>query len=169
MLKNVRSIPDVTFLHPGLDQLKVFLICLLKARRTFVLNVATNLLQKGLSSDRLIMLCLVFLILGICSRTEIMEVCWYMDSVLLKSDVENVLVPFFVCVCLSFLLWQGTLTIWVHLWPIRQNFWVLCRGECVGECASFYFGFCLILLCKLNSYTETYFFVVCRRNSCTEL
>lgn len=68
-----------------------------------MLNVTTNLLQKGLSSDRLIMLCLVFLILDISSRTEIMEVCWYVDSVLLKSDVENVLVCFFVCVCLSFL------------------------------------------------------------------
>lgn len=67
-------------------------------------NVATNLLQKGLGSDRVIMLCLVFLILGICSRTEIVEVHWYMDSVLLKSDVENVLVPFFcVCVCPFFL------------------------------------------------------------------
>lgn len=46
MLKSVRSISDVTFLQPDLDQLKVFLICLLKARRTFVLNVATSLLQK---------------------------------------------------------------------------------------------------------------------------
>lgn len=104
MLKSVRRIPDVTFLQPGLDQLKVFLICLFKARRTFVQNVATNLLQKGLGSDRVIMLCLVFLILGICSRTEIVEVHWYMDSVLLKSDVENVLVPLFcVCVCPFFL------------------------------------------------------------------
>lgn len=68
-----------------------------------MLNVATKVLQKGLGWDRLIMLCLVFLILDICSRAEIMEVCWYVDSVLLKSDVENVLVPFFVCVCLSFL------------------------------------------------------------------
>lgn len=104
MLKSVRSISDVTFLQPDLDQLKVFLICLLKARRTFVLNVATSLLQKGLGLDRLIMLCLVFLILDICSRTEIMRVCWYMDSVLLKSDVENVLVPFLcACVCPFFL------------------------------------------------------------------
>lgn len=63
------------------------------------MNVATNLLQKGLGWDRLIMLCLVFLILDICSRAEIMEVCWYMDSVLLKSDVENVLVPFILCAC----------------------------------------------------------------------
>lgn len=69
-----------------------------------MLNVATNLLQKGLGSDRVIMLCLVFLILGICSRTEIVEVHWCMDSVLLKSDVENVLVPLFcVCVCPFFL------------------------------------------------------------------
>lgn len=144
-----------------LHQVKVFLICLLGTRRTLVLNVATKVLQKGLGWDRLIMLCLVFLILDICSRAEIMEVCWYVDSVLLKSDVENVLVPFFVCVCLSFLHWQGTLTIWVQLWSIRQNFWVVCRGEWVGECVCFHFGFCLILLLKVNSYTETYFSVVC--------
>lgn len=55
---------------------------------------------------------------------------------------------FFVCVCLSFLSWQGTLTICVQLWPLRQNFWVVCRGEWVGERVSFYFRFCLILLFK---------------------
>lgn len=69
-----------------------------------MLNVATNVLQKGLVLARLIMFCLVFLILHICSRTEIMELCWYMDSVLLKSDVENVLGPFLcACACPFFL------------------------------------------------------------------
>lgn len=53
---------------------------------------------------------------------------------------------FFVCVCLSFLPWQGTLTIWVQLWLIRENFWVVCRGDWVEKCVCFYFGFSLILL-----------------------
>lgn len=33
----------------------------------------------------------------------------------------------------------------------------------MGECVCFYFGFCLILLLKVNSYAETYFSVVCRK------
>lgn len=68
-----------------------------------MLPVATNLLLKGLVLDRLRMLCLVFLVLDICSRTEIVEVCCYVESVLLKSDMEDVLMPFlWAYVCLSF-------------------------------------------------------------------